>query len=299
MNRRQRQRGNPDGDQAVAQIAVRIELPRRAPPDVLVAAVDCVADQRCRHIGGRRIPCQNGHGIGDAEAERAPTRAGCSDTANAGSLLDRDLAATFGQGIGLKLPRHGNPQLLAWRAEERDVAAVVDEGAGECCIGQHGGKELVSDSTRHGRHGRDEASREGPAGRCHAASDPALGHWPLAEASSESRQLLAEFGKDATEAGHGGTLGGSHRGGRSVGLQDDVDRSLRQVEAATVETLNDRRRAGRHGHETLCRSAKNAAASSSLSGASIRAETAAATAFISCVAARPAAVNSSTTWRPS
>ena len=225
------------GHQSVAEVAIRIEVRRRAALDRGILAVDSIGDECRRRIGRSTVRRKHRHGIGYAEREGAPARTRCGDAADAVAVPDADRAASPRDASRRKVAGNADVKALARRAKDRDVAAVVDVSAVERRCAQHRREQLVRDRTCHRRHRRDEDLPEWLAGFRHAPADgaPRLGR---ARRCAQRRQLGAEFRKDARKPFDSRRMGNPHCLLLSERLQHDIDRPMRKVQAAAHKLLH-------------------------------------------------------------
>ena len=107
---------------------------------------------------------------------------------------------------------------------------------------RHVRQQLVGDRAGHRRHRRDEHVGEGPAGRDHAPRHGAVDVRLLVHGRAQRGKLVAQLRQDGREASAGGLVGRAHGVGAAPGLQHDVDRPVRQVQAVAGQLLDDGRR---------------------------------------------------------
>lgn len=117
-----------------------------------------------------------------------------------------------------------------------DVAAIVYESSAQGRRGDHCRENLLRYSAGDGGHRRDEAlSGEGQHCGVHAARDhtfrPAT---RIRYRRSEKCKLIAKLCEQAVEAPPRGHTGVEHGSRLAIGLDDEVDRSLAQVQPFAI-----------------------------------------------------------------
>ena len=124
--------------------------------------------------------------------------------------------------------------VLARRQVQCDVAAVVDEGAGEERGRRHHGRQqLFRHAAGHRRHGRDEGVAAQRLRRPpHPTRHGALRF--LADGLPEQRQLGAELVQHRGETGVNGGMGAGHLRRIALGPDDQVDGAIIQVQPAAI-----------------------------------------------------------------
>ena len=125
-----RQRPDCDGDAPLTEIALRVEVAsRRALDRGMAGNVDGVGDQRRGGVGERGRSREDGDRVGDAKREAAPSPARRRDAAHAVRQRRSRRGRTR---LGRSGPvDHADRERLAGPKMKRDVAAIVDIGAGE------------------------------------------------------------------------------------------------------------------------------------------------------------------------
>ena len=134
-------------------------------------------------------------------------------------------------------------ELLATGQMQRDVAAIVDVGAIEPCRGQHRAENFFRDAARHRRHRRDEViGSKRRDRRMHAARDDAFQRASNRIGGlSQFNQLLAEFIEQAGEAPRRSLVGGAHLAFAALRLDDQIDRTVLQMQPLAVRKKRDLR----------------------------------------------------------
>ena len=199
------ERADGDGDGEIAEVAVGVEVARPAAGDGGVVDIHGVGDEGGGGVGGGGIAGKHGDGVGDAERERAAVAAAGGDAAHGHGVGDGHLA--LGHGL-FQRAHDADGERGAGREVQRDVAAVVDVGAGQRRGCGHGGEGSLGDGAGDRRHRRDELRTVGPAGLRHAAGDGPLQGWEIVpQRCAQQRQLGDQLGEQAVEAALGGAVG--------------------------------------------------------------------------------------------
>ena len=237
-----RQRPDGDGDAPIAEIALRVEVAgRRALDRRMAGNVDCVGDQRRGGVGARGRSREDRDRVGDAKRETAPSPARRRDAAHAIRSADRGAAE---QARPVRAIDHADRERLTWPKVKRDVAAVVDIGAGEPPSARHGLEDLFGHRAGDRGHRGDEAPRkEGRNRRRHPSRDRTpRGGAVGARLRPQQGQLRAELVEDRREAAPRRDVGGFDRARLAKGFNDEVDRSVVQMQTAVGKTSLLRRR---------------------------------------------------------
>ncbi len=126
---------------------------------------------------------------------------------------------------------------------KRDVAAIVDIGAGELSPGRHGLEDLFG----HGAGDRGHRSEEAPRAerrdrRRHPARDRAPRRLGAERVRPQQRQLRAELIEDRREAAPRRGIGVFDGARLAKGFDDEVDRSVVQMQTPVGKTPLLRRR---------------------------------------------------------
>jgi hypothetical protein len=117
-----------------------------------------------------------------------------------------------------------------------DVAAVVDEGALDAGRGADRGHDGVGDGAGDGGHGCDETVGEWCGRRVHQEGRRRQARG-VADRLAEPRQHGNETFQEAGEAAGGGTIGALDGGIGAAGLDHEVDRPVRQMQAVAGEAV--------------------------------------------------------------
>ena len=126
---------------------------------------------------------------------------------------------------------------------KRDVAAIVDIGAGELSPGRHRLEDLLGHGAGDRRHRREEAPRaERRDRRRHPARDGAARRLGAERVRPQQRQLRAELVEDGCEAAPRRGVGFFDGARLAKGFDDEVDRSVVQMQTAVGKTSLLRRR---------------------------------------------------------
>ena len=198
FSRRQRADGNSDAP--IAEIALRVEVAGWRTLDRRMAGnVHRVGDQRRRGVGERSGAREDRDRVGDAERKTSPSPARRRDAADAVGGSDRGAAE---QVRPVRAIDHADRERLARPKVKRDVAAVVDIGAGEPPPARHGLEDLFGHGARDRRHRGDEAPRaERRDRRRHPSRDGApRRRAAAARVRPQQGQLRAELVEDRHEA---------------------------------------------------------------------------------------------------
>ena len=194
LHLRRGQHGHFDCHLDSAQIAVILQAAGRAAHDAWVFDIHRVGNHRRRGVGARGIGGEHRHTVGDAERKTAaaPAAGGNAAHARGRAHFESPIEHRLAPGCSRRpcdIGHHAHAQCVAGREVQRDIAAVVDEGAVDA-VALVEGDELLRHRARHCGHRRDEALAVGVAGPPHAPRYRARqGAWLVAHRLAQQRQL--------------------------------------------------------------------------------------------------------------
>ena len=237
-----RQRADGDSDAPIAEIALRVEVAGwRALDRRMAGNVHCVGDQCRRGVGERSGAREDRDRVGDAERKTSPSPARRRDAADAVGGSDGSAAE---QVWPVRAIDHADRKRLARPKVKRDVAAVVDIGAGEPPPARHGLEDLFGHGARDRRHRGEEAPRaERRDRRRHPSRDGTLRRRAAAaRVRPQQGQLRAELVEDRHEAPLRRGVSRFDSARPAKGFDDEVDRSVVQMQTPVGKTPLLRRR---------------------------------------------------------
>ena len=182
----------------------------------------------------------DGDGIGDAERERAAVEAGGRDAADAILGAEHDGAVEGRRRAGprsrRRCRRQGAGRAPRWSAmSPPSLTKARSSGAAASMCRE----QLVGDAPATAAIGVTKRPREGTAGRDHAPGDGPFDARLLRDRAAQRGELVAQLRQDRPGSARRRPRRRAAGLGSPPGLQHDVDRPVRQVQAVAGELLHD------------------------------------------------------------
>ena len=206
----------------------------------MAGQIDGIGDDGGCRIGLRRRSCQHGNGVGDAERETAAMAPAGRDAPRRIVGIDDHRPH---QAMPVRPVHQADGELLAVGQMQRDVAAIIDISTIERRRAQHGAENLFGDGAGHRRHRRDEMiGGKRRDRRMHAARDHAFQRATRRSGRlAQFDQFLAEFVEQAGETPRRCFIGGAHIRLAAFRFDDQVDRTVLQMQPLAVGKKRDLR----------------------------------------------------------
>ncbi len=237
-----RQFTNVSCDKARPEIAIGLQLMgRKADNAGMAGQIDGIGNDSS---GGIRPCCgsrQYRDGIGDAERETAAMTAAGGDAARGVTGLDHKRSHHTRL---IRSVHHTDRKLLPLGQMQRDVAAIVDVSALKRRCIQHRAQNLFGHGTGNGGHRGDEMlGGEWRHRIMHAACDDTPQQAPRRVGwLAQCRQFFAELIQQTGEAPGGGLIGGADIDLIALCFDDQVDRTVLQMQSLAVGEPRDLRK---------------------------------------------------------